>query len=276
MIRVIRSSESADATRLVEVEISLPDSVTRASGWRSHDTAEIDFTASAATPAEWLAPDLRGALIGALRQITLGNGLATLRLRFEAGEFNASTPGAGEISQRIGFVVDPLPALPAVPGELPAIRPLTAIDEPGFVVLCEQVFAAELLGQPEAAGIASLARQLYRGGAIEGWTGYRGFLVGDGDEPFGTFFTGPPGTTRLSFGLAGMLPAARRTQLALAAAVAVQRRLRELGATSLQFEIDARNRRSLALARRRGATPEYRVLVCPTEPVYSGISASGV
>ncbi len=62
-----------------------------------------------------------------------------------------------------------------------------------------------------------------------------------------------------------MLPAARRTRAALAAAAAVERRLRELGATSLQFEIDERNRRSLALARRRGAVPEYRVLVCPMD-----------
>jgi RimJ/RimL family protein N-acetyltransferase len=109
-----------------------------------------------------------------------------------------------------------------------------------------------------------LAGRLYRGEPIEGWTGSRGFLVGD--DVFGTFFTGPPGSARLSFGLAGMLPAARRTQLALAAAVAVERRLREMGASSLQFEIDQRNRRSLALARRRGATPEYRALVCPIDP----------
>jgi hypothetical protein len=263
LIRVRRSAEGADGVRLVEMEIALPEGVVRASGWRSHDTAEIDFTGSSATVAEWVGPEPRAALVGALREMPFGNGLATLRLRFGAGEFAELMPEAAGLSRRTGFVVDPLPALRAVPGKTPPIRPLGAIDEAGFVALCEEIFAAELLGHPKAAGIAPLARRLYRGEPIEGWTGYQGFLVGARDEVFGIFFTGPPGTARLSFGLAGMLPAARRTRLALAAAVAVEQRLRELGATSLRFEIDERNRRSLALARRRGATPEYRVLVCP-------------
>jgi hypothetical protein len=261
LIRVLRSSESADGARLVDLELAGPSGRLRVSGWCSHDTAEIDFTGSSATAAEWAGSERRAALEGALREMPFGNGLATLRLRFGAGEFVESMLEAAGLSRRTGFVVDPLPALRAVPGKTPAIRPLTAIDEAGFVALCEEIFAAELLGHPEAAGIAPLARRLYRGEPVEGWTGYQGFLVGVWDEVFGVFFTGPPGTARLSFGLAGMLPAARRTRLALAAAVAVEQRLRELGATSLRFEIDARNRRSLALARRRGAVPDYRVLV---------------
>ena len=111
------------------------------------------------------------------------------------------------------------------------------------------------------SGSQSWRAGLFRGAPVEGWIGYRGFVIGNPEQPIGTFFVGPPGNSKLNFGLAGLVPAARRTRRALAAAVAVARALRNLGARALQFEIDRRNLGSLAMARRRRATPIYRVLV---------------
>ena len=251
----------------MDLEIAGPAGRLEVSAWRSHETGEIDLKALTEFPSAWRRSTFGPSLAAALDRTPFGKGLRYLRLRFRAdppaGLEELGNPAG--LSHRAGFILDPLPSLDWNRDSLPAVRPLTAIDESAFVGLCERIFAAEMLGDISGVGIAELATRLFRGEAVEGWTGYRGFLVGDPEASIGTFFIGPTGGARLSFGLAGLLPEVRRTRLALATAVAVERTLRDLGATALQFEIDCRNRRSLAMARRRGAVADYRVLVCRVE-----------
>ena len=238
-----------------------------ARAWRSHATCELDFDRPATPTLATIDPGWPADLSDRLRGTPFGTGMEILRLRFPLDtsiEPPLSRDPSGP-SHRTGYLLDPLPELRWRGGDLPAVQPLTCLSEPTFVNTFDQIFAAEALGMGAHSAVSGLAARLFRGAPVEGWTGYRGYVVGDPERPIGTFFVGPPGDPCLHFGLAGLVPAARRTRPGMAAAVAVARHLRGLGATSLQFEIDRRNTGSLAMARRRGAIPIYQVLVLGPE-----------
>ena len=264
LIRFLRGWEGEGGARMADLAVAAEDGLTLAArAWRSHDTCELDFDPPTGPPLMPIAPGWAADLGDRLRRTPFGQGIEILRLRLPVDTSIAPHPSRDLSggSQRTGFLISPLPDLKWNGGDLPEIQPLSHSNEATFVRKFEQIFATEALGMGGRLGLPELASRLFRGAPVEGWIGYRGFVIGNPEQPIGTFFVGPPGNSKLNFGLAGLVPAARRTRRALAAAVAVARALRNLGARALQFEIDRRNLGSLAMARRRRATPIYRVLV---------------
>ncbi len=264
MIRFLRGWDGEGGARMADLAVSLgPERKIEARAWRSHDTCELDFDRAATPPLASIDPGWPAELSDRLRGTPFGTGMELLRLRFPF-DTSIEPPLSGDpsgLSHRTGYLLDPLPELPWRGGDLPAVQPLNCSSESTFVNTFEQIFATDALGMGSHSAVSRLAARLFRGAPVEGWTGYRGYVVGDPERPTGTFFVGPPGDSCLHFGLAGLVPAARRTRPGMAAAVAVARNLRSLGATSLQFEIDRRNTGSLAMARRRGGKSIYQVLV---------------
>ncbi len=249
---------------MADLAVSLrPGCDSEARAWRANETCELDLDRPTNPSLASIEPDWPANLADLLRRTPFGQGIKILRLRFppDTPVTSGPAPNGAHASHRTGYLLDPLPALRCRGGELPAVQPLSCSNEATFMRTFERIFANEALGMGHRSAVSVLATRLFRGASIEGWTGYRGFLVGDPERPVGTFFVGPSGASRLHFGLAGLVPAVRRTRAGMAAAVAVTRHLRGLGSTALQFEIDCRNAESLAMARRRGAEPIYQVLV---------------
>ncbi len=268
MIRFLRGWDGEGGVRLADLAVSLgPEREIGARAWRSHDTCELDFDRPATAPLASIDPGWPVKISDRLRGTPFGIGMDILRLRFPL-DTSIKPPLSRDPSgpsHRTGYFLDPLPELRWCGGNLPAVQPLTCSSELTFVNTFEQIFAAEALGTSSHSAVSGLAARLFQGAPVEGWTGYCGYVVGDPERPIGTFFVGLPGDPCLHFGLAGLVPAARRTRPGMVAAVAVARHLRGLGATSLQFEIDRRNTGSLAMARRRGAKSIYQVLVLGLE-----------
>jgi hypothetical protein len=264
LIRFLRGWDGEGGARMADLAVSLGfEREIGARAWSSHDTCELDFDRPTTPALASIDPGWPADLSDSLRGTPFGTGMEILRLRFPLNT-SIEPPPSGDPSgpsHRTGYLLEPVPELRWRGGYLPAVQPLTHSSEPTFVSTFEQIFAAEASGMGSRSAVSRLAARLFRGAPIEGWTGYRGHVVGDPERPIGTFFVGPPGDPSLHFGLAGLVPAARRTRPGMAAAVAVARHLRGLGATSLQLEIDRRNSASLAMAHRREATPIYQVLV---------------
>lgn len=263
MIRFLRGWDSEGGSRFADLEIATRGDNFSARAWRSHNTCELDFDRPSERQPAPIELSWASELADELRGTPFGLDIEILRLRFAADTPLESTaaPNTEPTSHRTGYLLEPLPELPWRGGDLPEVNPLSRSTEAAFMSTFKRIFAAEALGMGAHAGVSDLATGLYRGAPIEGWTGYRGFMVGNPENPIGTFFVGPAGDPPLSFGLAGLVPEVRRARLGLAAAVAVAGALPGLGARALQFEIDRRNSESLALARRRGAAPIYQVIV---------------
>lgn len=266
MSRTIRRWTLDRIGTAAHIDVAIGHSEIVAQVCRYNDVCEIDL--SCVLPSGFIDNNDRwlSCLLADLMRASFCLGSTVLRLRFGASaHLQFSAPKGYGVSRRTGYVLDVLPQIALQDIAIPEVQPLHMAKQHVIVPLLSRIFQANTLGLVGSITISDLATLLYLGLPVEGWTDYRGYLIGDVQEPIGVFFVGPRDGPVVHVGLAGIVPWVRRTRHGLSAAVALIQTLHELGATSVEFEVDNRNIESKAIAVRRGACPIYRVLVMPLD-----------
>lgn len=277
MTQVIRRWTLGKAGTPENIDIAIGRSEIIAKVHRYNDVCEIDLSGVALSGIGGNDDMWLSSLITEVAASRFSSDVMAVRFRFGVGDQIGSLAGEGHgVSWRTGYVLDALPQISSQGKAIPSVHPIHKAAQCIILRLFGRIFYSPMLGLVGSCSISDLALRLYLGLPVEGWVDYRGYIIGGLREPFGIFFVGPGEGPVLNIGLAGLLPCARRTRRASAAAVALVQTLRDLGATSVEFEVDKRNIQSEALAIRRGACPIYRVLVAPLDPEIGGISETGV
>ena len=266
MTQVIRRWTLDTAGTPEHIDISIGRREISAEFHRYNHVCEILLSGVSATchsddNGTWLS-----SLIAELAASPFSSGAAVVRVQFAVGaQMGCSIPLGHGVSWRTGYVLDALPQISPHGNAIPSVQPIHRAAQCIILRLFGRIFHSPMLGLVGSSSISDLAQRLYWGHSVEGWVDYRGYIIGDVRDPIGIFFVGPGDGPLLNIGLVGVVPCVRRTRHASLAAVALVRKLCELGATSVQFEVDNRNIQSETLAIRRGARPMYRVLVVPLD-----------